>query len=96
MAKLGFAQNVQQSSTEAMNLEKNIGKFFQKVVQDNSELAASQTRQWNSNRQLATELQNSLESMRSTEVHALLNAFGSIHNQLVSQKYVLYQSDSIN
>lgn len=54
------------------------------MVQGGSELAASQTREWNLNRGLATDLQNSLESMRSTEMHALLDVIGSIHNQLVS------------
>lgn len=52
-------------------------------------MAASQTREWNLNRDLATDLQNSLENMRSTEIHALLDVIGSIHNQLVSEKWWL-------
>lgn len=59
------------------------------MVQGSSELATSQTRDWNLNRGLAADLQNSLENMRSTEVHALFDVIESIHNQLVSEKWWL-------
>ena len=77
-------ENVQQSNAEAVDLQKNIRKVFQQVAQGSSEMAATQTKQWDLSRGLATELQSSLASMRADDVHALLGAFGAIHNQLVT------------
>ena len=76
-------KNMQQSNAQAIDLQKNIGKAFQQVAQGSSELAALQTKQWDLSRGLATDLQSSLETMREDEVHALLGAFGAIHNELV-------------
>ena len=77
-------KNVQQSDAEVIDLQRNIRKVFQQVVQGSSEMAAIQTKQWDLSRGLATDLQSSLESMREGEVDALLGAFGAIHTQLVS------------
>jgi len=76
-------QNIRKSNIEAMDLQENIGRVFQKVVEGSSELAASQVRQWQQSEELAATLQKSLGSMRDTEVQALLGAFGSINGHLV-------------
>lgn len=76
------------SKDEAVDLEKNIGKVFQKVVEGSSELAASQTRHWEVSRSVAVDLQNTLETMRGHEVSALVEAFGTIHNELASTSSV--------
>ncbi len=76
-------QNLQKSNVEAMNLQENVGQVFQKVVEGSSELAASQVRQWQQSDRLAATLQESLGSMRDTEVQAILSAFGSMNGHLV-------------
>lgn len=76
-------QNVRKSNAEVVNLQENVGRVFQKVVQGSSELAASQVRQWQQSEEVAATLQKSLGSMRDTEVQALLSAFGSINGHLV-------------
>ncbi|MCJ1461598.1 hypothetical protein MMC07_000195 [Pseudocyphellaria aurata] len=78
----GLRENVHESNAEALDLQKNIQRVIQQILQGGSELAASQTKEWNLNRGLATELQNSLENIRSTEMHSLLDVIGSIHDQL--------------
>ena len=77
-------KNVHKSNDEAVDLEKNIRKVFQRVVEGSSELAASQTRQWEVSRSVAVDFQNTLETMRGHEVNALVQAFGTIHNELAS------------
>lgn len=76
-------QNLRKANVEAMDLQENVGRVFQKVVEGSSELAASQVRQWQQSDELAATLQKSLGSMRDTEVQALLGAFGSINGNLV-------------
>ena len=68
-----------------MDLEGNIKKVFQRVLLGSSEVATHQTQEWEKNHGLATQLQNSLESMRTNEVNLLVSAFGEIHDQLVSE-----------
>lgn len=80
---------MQQSNAEAIDLQKNIGKVFQKVAQGSSELAAIQSKQWDLSRGLANDLQSSLESMREDQVQSLLGAFGVIHTQLVSTEVLI-------
>ncbi len=80
----GVSQNVRQANTDSMDLQKNIGKVFQQVVEGGAELAATQTQQWDQSRELATELQGSLQNLRESEVSALLGVFHSIHEQLAS------------
>lgn len=82
------SQNVHRSNHEAVDLEKNVGKVFQRVVAGSSELAASQTRHWEFSRSVAVDLQNTLETMRGHEVSALVEAFGTIHNELASTSTV--------
>ena len=67
-------------------MEKNIGKVFQQVVTGSAELAAAQTKQWDLNRGLATELQTSLQNIKEEDIGPLLGALVSIQSQLVSQK----------
>jgi len=76
-------QNIRKSNIEAMDLQENVGRVFQKVVEGSSELAASQLRQWQQSEDFVSTLQKSLGSMRDTEVQALLGAFGSINGYLV-------------
>ena len=76
-------QNLRQSSTEATVLQEKVGRVFQEVVEGSSELAASQTRQWEQSQDLAMRLQTSLGTMRDTEIQGLLGAFDGIQGQLV-------------
>ena len=78
------SKNVHKSNDAVVGMEKNIGKVFQRVVEGSSELAASQTRDWEVSRSVAVDLQNTLEKMRGHEVNALVQAFGTIHNELAS------------
>jgi len=57
---------------------------FQQVVEGGAELAATQTQQWDTNQELANQLQVSLHEMKNADVNALLNAFHSMHYQIVS------------
>lgn len=72
------------TNLEATDLQKNVGRVLQQVIEGSSDLATSQVKQWQQSQDLASNLQTSLESMRDTEVKALLGAFGGIHGQLVS------------
>ena len=76
-------QNLLQSNTEAIVLQKNVERVFQEAVEGSLKLAASQTRQWEQSQDLAMRLQSSLGTMRDTEIQELLGAFGGIQGQLV-------------
>ena len=67
-----------------MDLKKNVGRVFQQAVSGSAELAASQTKQWQTSQDLATKLEVSLGSLRDTEIRDLLGAFGNMHSELVS------------
>ena len=67
-----------------LSLHNNVGKVFQKAVSGSAELAAIQTQEWHRNQGLAIALGNTLESLRETEIRALLGAFTTIHTDLVS------------
>ena len=47
-------------------------------------MAASQTREWEISQGAAVELRDTLATMRTENVGALLGAFSDIHRQLVS------------
>ena len=72
------------SSKEASEIDSSIRSIFRQILQDSSELAASQTREWEQNRGVAVQLQSSLESMKGHDMVALLETVTSVHNQLVS------------
>lgn len=73
-----------QANADSIGLYKNVRKVFQGVVEGGAELAATQTRQWDKSRELANQLQGSLQNMKNAEVNALLSAIHSIHYQIVS------------
>ncbi|MCJ1412108.1 hypothetical protein MMC19_006200 [Ptychographa xylographoides] len=79
---LGLSKSLKESNIDATDLEKNIGRIFEQVVQSSSGLAATQAQQWDTNLVIAAKLQNSLEMMRGHEMDALLSTFGSLHDQL--------------
>jgi len=79
-----MSQNVRKANADSVDLQKNVERIFQQVVEGSAELAATQTQQWDQSHELATELQGSLQNLRDTELNALLGMFYSIHNQLVS------------
>lgn len=81
-----FRQNVQKASADSKDLEKNVGRVFQQAIQGGAELAAIQTKQWDLSRGLATDLADSLQSMREVEVNAMLSALQT-SNELVSFMY---------
>lgn len=76
-----------------MDLRKNVGKVFQQVVEGGAQLAATQTQQWDQSRELANELQGSLQNMKNAEVSALLNAIHSMHYQIVSEQGIMQEND---
>jgi len=76
-------QNIRNSNSEVMDLQKNVGKVFQDVLSGSSELAYSQLKDLEVNRALATEVRSSLEIIRGKEVEALLQTLGSMHRDLV-------------
>ena len=49
-----------------------------------AELAATQTEQWDLSRSMATELQNSLQTIKEGDIVPVLGALASICDQLVS------------
>ena len=77
-------KNVRKSNDDVLDLEKTIGKVFQRVVEGSAELASSQTQHWEVSRSVAVDLQNTLEAMRGHEVDALVQAFGTIRSELAS------------
>lgn len=66
-----------------------MGKVFQQVVEGGAELAATQTQQWDDSRELANQLQGSLQNMKNAEVNALLRAIHSMHYQIVGRQDLL-------
>jgi len=77
------AQNVRNSNNDVVNLQKNVGKVFQEVLSGSSELASRQLGDWEVNRALATEVRSSLETIRGSEMEALLHTLGTMHRDLV-------------
>jgi hypothetical protein len=77
------SQNVRNSNNDVVDLQKNVRKGFQEVLSGSSELASSQLEDWKVNRALATEVRSSLETIRGSEVEALLQTLGTMHRDLV-------------
>ena len=67
-----------------MKLGTNIDRVFQQVVTGSAELAAAQTEQLDVSRELATELQSSLQNMKEVDIGPLLGALGGMQGQIVS------------
>lgn len=61
-----------------------IARVFENLVRANSEFDSIQGSQQRRTHGMATELQNKLEKLQSNEVHTLVEAFGRIYKQLVS------------
>lgn len=72
------------ANVDSVNLQKNVGKIFQQVVEGSAEIAATQTQQWDQSRELAAQVQGSLQDIREAELNALLGAVYGIHQELVS------------
>lgn len=83
-----YVQVIRKSNDDAIGLNKSIGRVFQQVQQSSSEMAASQTREWKINQGAAVELRNTLDTMRTQNIDALLGTFGDLHRQLVSLAYL--------
>lgn len=83
-------QNVLKASADSVDLQKNVGKIFQHVVEGSAELAATQTQQWDQSRELAAQVQGSLQGIREAEVDALLGAVYDIHLELVSHLALVF------
>ncbi|KAL8822151.1 MAG: hypothetical protein Q9191_007111, partial [Dirinaria sp. TL-2023a] len=76
--------DVRSSSRQVVDLQHAVRRVFQQVIEGSSELAASQARQWEQNQELATQLQESLGSVKDGEMQTVLGAFGNIRSQLHS------------
>ncbi|KAI9718761.1 MAG: hypothetical protein M1812_003935 [Candelaria pacifica] len=74
--------NIITSNDDVNDVRKNVAKVFQQVVKGGSELAASQSKDWDLNHSKALEVQQALEIIRVRDVQELLNAFGMIHKDL--------------
>lgn len=75
------------STSEAEKLKTTIGRVFQQAVEGSAELAATHAKHWEATSSSTVELRDSLQNLREQEVNSLLGAFGSIHNQLVSEAF---------
>ncbi len=69
------------------DVRQNIARVFQQVVQGGSELAASQTKDWEQNHLKSVEVQEALEVIRVRDVQGLMDMFGMIHNDLVNMAF---------
>ena len=77
------SKNVHQANADSIDLQRNMGKIFHQVFEGGAELATVQTQQSDHAREMAIELQGSLQNMREQEIGAMLALFHGIHNQLV-------------
>ena len=82
-------KNVRKANIDSVDLQRNVGKVFQQVVEGSGELAAFQTQHVDRSREMAIELQNSLQKMRDQEINAMLSLFHGIHSQLVRNSSTL-------
>ena len=80
---LNICKNVRKANVDSVDLQRNVGKVFQQVVEGSAELAAFQTQHADRSQELAVELQGSLQNMRDQEINAMLSLFHGIHSQLV-------------
>ncbi len=80
---LNICKNVRKANVDSIDLQKNVGKVFQQVVEGSVEVAAFQTQHADRSREMAVELQGSLQNMRDQEINAMLSIFHGIHSQLV-------------
>ena len=80
---LNICKNVRKANVDSVDLQRNVGKVFQQVVEGSGELAAFQTQHADRSREMARELQGSLQNMRDQEINAMLTLFHGIHGQLV-------------
>ena len=78
-----ICKNVRKANDDSIDLQRNVGKVFQQVAEGSAELAAVQTLHADHSREMAIELQGSLQNMRDQEVNAMLSLFHGIHSQLV-------------
>ena len=80
---LNNCKNVRKANFDSVDLQKNMGKVFQQVVEGSGELATFQTEHADRSREMARELQGSLQNMRDQEINSMLSLFHGIHSQLV-------------
>ena len=80
---LNVCKNVRKANIESIDLQRNVGKVFQQAVEGSTELAALHTQYADRSREMAIELQGSLQNMRDQEINAMLSVFNGIHSQLV-------------
>lgn len=80
---LNVFKNVRKANVDSVDLQGNVGKVFQQVIEGSAELAAFQTQHADRSREVAIELQGSLQNMRDQEINAMLGLFHGIHSQLV-------------
>lgn len=80
---LNISKNVRKANVDSVDLQRNVGKVFQQVAEGSGELAAFQSQHADRSREMAKELQGSLQNMRDQEINAMLSLFHGIHGQLV-------------
>lgn len=76
-------QNLSRFTFETSDLAKSIAKIFEGVLRGSSELASRQNEEWDRSKSLANDLQVSLESIRESEVSAILMGFQELSRQMV-------------
>ena len=75
------------ASAASADLEKNVGRVFQRVVEGSAELAKVQTTQWDASRGVATELQVSLNNLQKGDLGALIKTLSEMGLQLVNSAF---------
>ena len=88
-AVLNVFKNVRKANVDLIDLQKNVGKVFQQAVEGSAELAAFHTQHTDRSREMAIELQGSLQNMRDQEINAMLGLFHGIHSQLVRDLFII-------
>ena len=83
---LNVCKNVRKANVESIDLQANVGKVVQQAVEGSTELAAFHTQHADRSREMAIELQGSLQNMRDKDINDMLSVFNSIHSQLVRNR----------
>ena len=80
---LNVCKNIHKANADSIDLQSNVGKVFQQAVEGSAELAAFNTQHADRSREMAIELQGSLQNMKDQDINAVIGLVHGIHSQLV-------------
>ncbi|KAL9637662.1 MAG: hypothetical protein Q9164_002067 [Protoblastenia rupestris] len=89
MGSLSKSVNAARATSE--DIDENVGKIFQKVVEGSVELAKVQSAQWDASYGVAAELQISLKNMQEGDVSVLIRTLSDMGLQLESSNQIIAQ-----